>query len=227
MPLRKMSEQSIMKSINIAFQSHAESGTNMSQEPEQNEFSNEFDPYTDASLSGTPLQSPENASEKDHPEQSIMKSINIAFQSHAESGTNMSQEPEQNKFSNEFDPYTDASLSGTLEWIHVDENILCNAAKDISHELEYQIDSLIDHNYSNPSGSSTTNSVTMPPLTQLNNDSDEHPEVDCNHLYTELSQDTVNYSAHNDVDDIETEIVSMECTETYITSAKGSFSHIQ
>ena len=65
-----------------------------------------------------------------------------------------------------------------------------------------------------------------PSLTQLTNDPDGYPEVDCNHIYTELSQDTDKYSAHGDVEDIETEIVSMECTEMYITTAQGSFSYI-
>ena len=154
-----------------------------------------------------------------------MKSRNIAFKNSAESGTNISPEPKQKEISNEFDPYTDASLSGTLEWIYVDENIISIAAKGISHEIEYQDDSLDDHNYSNPSCSSASKSVMEPPLTQLTqltNDPDEYPEVGCNHLYTELSQDTDNYSAHDDVDNIETEIVSMKCTETYITSAQGS-----
>ena len=175
--------------------------------------------------SDTPLQSSSNASEKANSKQSITKSRNIAFKNSAESGTNISPKPKQKEISNEFDPYTDASLSGTLEQIYVDENIISIAAKGISHEIEYQDDSLIDHNYSNLSCSSASKSVTEPPptqLTQLTNDPDEYQEVGCNHIYTELSQDTENYSAHDDVDNIETEIVSMECTETYITSTQGS-----
>ena len=169
-------------------------------------------------------QGPETMSEQTVSEQSITNGINIVPENNYESGTNISQEPNQPAV---LDPYTDAPLSGTLERIHMDDNMLNISVKDISHHVKYQNDSLIDHNYPNPSCISAAHSVKERHPTQLTIDPDGNLEIRDNSYYTEVSQENDSHSAQDDVDNIETEIVSMECiqegTGMYTTGIQENF----
>ena len=171
--------------------------------------------------SETTLQSPYNASENTNCEPSVMKGVNNTSTNTAELGINISLEPEQNKSTMKFDPYIDASLSGTLECIHVEECILSIAANCDSHKNAYQDQSLVDHNYFN--SRNATKRSTKPSITQPTNDPDEHLNRLCNHVSKEVSLGMDKYGVQSD--DIETKIVCMEFTEMDITTVQESFIH--
>ena len=151
----------------------------------------------------TPPQCSDDTCDSTDSNPSVAKSTNTAPRTTSESSTNISLEQEQYETPVKFDPYIDASLSGTLERIHVDECLFSPAINLNSKPSVHQDISLMDHNYSNLLNG--TNNLTNPMTTKWTIHPNERIYLQHNDVNKEASPDKDNYA--NQINDIETEIV--------------------